>query len=186
MCSVAASLATAKFNELRLKRNLKISKDIRVTSEIISNLFNMKLATFDARVFVIPEIEEVVNYFIWRQKDATRNSISMAAQSLFSYKQLHGKSCNQMQDMMMVDKSINWNSYPIGFKRGRSVKKMGNYYRRLKNSKSPVEILLPAQMGEYPSDQYEIYERNSWEIIEPPIFSRDRNFILDLIKKSEM
>lgn len=40
-----------------------------------------KAATFDARVFTVADPREVGNYFIWRQRDAVRNSISMAAQA---------------------------------------------------------------------------------------------------------
>ncbi len=54
-----------------------------------------ELAYFDSRVFTIPDKTEVYNYFIWRWKDCSRNSISMVAQSNFSHKELHGKSSKQ-------------------------------------------------------------------------------------------
>jgi tRNA(His) 5'-end guanylyltransferase len=50
---------------------------------------------FDARVFVLPSTVEVANYFLWRQQDAIRNSITMAAQARFSHKQLHGVNTDQ-------------------------------------------------------------------------------------------
>lgn len=81
-----------------------------------------KIAFFDARVFTIPDPVEVENYFIWRQKDAVRNSISMHAQSLYSHKELHGKSQVDMHDMIHA-KGENWNDLPDGFKRGRTVGK---------------------------------------------------------------
>ncbi|MFW6122346.1 MAG: tRNA(His) guanylyltransferase Thg1 family protein, partial [Petrotogales bacterium] len=77
--SVAASMCTAYFNRIFFK-----------------NYGFGKPAFFDARVFSIPK-EEVVNYFIWRQQDATRNSIQMVGQSVFSHKELHGKSCDEIQ-----------------------------------------------------------------------------------------
>jgi len=82
-------------------------------------------AMFDARAFTLPK-EEVCNYFIWRQQDATRNSIQMAAQSLFSHKQLHGKDCNILQDMMLTEHGVNWNDYPTHQKRGTCIVK--EYY----------------------------------------------------------
>lgn len=97
--SISASLATAKFNELRPG----------------------KLAFFDSRVFTISDPVEVRNYFVWRQKDATRNSISMAAQACFSHKQLHGKSSGEMQDMLWSQHGVNWNDYNPRFKRGTLV-----------------------------------------------------------------
>ena len=72
---------------------------------------------FDARVFNIPK-EEVTNLIYWRQLDATRNSIQMVGQANFSHKQLQGKSCNMIQDMLMAEKGINWNNLPTYQKRG--------------------------------------------------------------------
>lgn len=100
--SVSASIVTEAFN-----REAKTS-------------FSSKAAHFDARVFTIPDYVEVENYFISRQKDCTRNSISMLAQSLYSAKQLHGKSCGDMQEMCFVAGS-NWNDQPKEFKRGRMI-----------------------------------------------------------------
>lgn len=97
--SIAASLATAKFNELRPG----------------------KLALFDARVFTIPDPVEVVNSFIWRQKDATRNSIAMLAQAHFSQARLHEVSTGGMQAMLWVEKGINWDQEDPRFKRGTIV-----------------------------------------------------------------
>lgn len=39
-----------------------------------------KLPHFDARVWNVPTLEEGANCFLWREWDATKNSISMAAQ----------------------------------------------------------------------------------------------------------
>jgi tRNA(His) guanylyltransferase len=74
--------------------------------------------TFDARVFTIADQIEVANYFIWRQRDCVKNSITMAAQTVFSDSELHGKNGGERQDMLF-SKDINWNNYPAGFKRGR-------------------------------------------------------------------
>lgn len=57
------------------------------------------LACFDARAFNIPE-SEVVNYFLWRAKDWSRNSVTMYAQSCFSHKELQGKSVPEMHEML--------------------------------------------------------------------------------------
>lgn len=73
-------------------------------------------AYFDSRVFVLPE-REVANYFSWRQEDATRNSISMAAQSMYSHKELHKVNTNQMQELIF-QKGVIWNDYPTRCRRG--------------------------------------------------------------------
>jgi len=76
-------------------------------------------AMFDARCFNVPR-EEVTNYFLWRQNDATRNSIQMAAQAYYSHKELMYKSTNDMQSMLL-EKDINWNDYPTYLKRGTAI-----------------------------------------------------------------
>ena len=76
-----------------------------------------KGAMFDARCFNIPK-EEVTNNFYWRQLDASRNSIQMVGQANFSHKELQSKSCNDIQDMFMTQKGINWNDLPTYQKRG--------------------------------------------------------------------
>ncbi len=75
------------------------------------------LPRFDCRVWSVPTLEEAANAFLWREKDASKNSVSMAARAHYSHKELHGKSSSQMQDMLH-DKGINWNDYPAFFKRG--------------------------------------------------------------------
>ena len=74
-------------------------------------------AMFDARCFNIPK-EEVANLIYWRQLDATRNSIQMVGQANFSHKELQNKTCNMIQDMLMTQKGINWNDFPVYQKRG--------------------------------------------------------------------
>lgn len=77
-------------------------------------------AMFDCRVFNIPK-EEVVNYFYWRQLDATRNSIQMVGHYYFTDSELHKKTCNMIQDMLFEKEGINWNDFPTTKKRGSCV-----------------------------------------------------------------
>ena len=118
--SVASSMATMIFNRTfsNLVAYLTIT-DNNGDKEYIKCLTKAweKGAMFDARCFNIPK-EEVCNNILWRQNDATRNSIEMVGHANFSTKELHGKSCNDIQDMLMLQKGINWNDYPAKFKRG--------------------------------------------------------------------
>lgn len=77
---------------------------------------------FDSRVFNLPK-EEVTNNFYWRQLDCSRNSIQMVGQANFSHRELQYKSCNDIQDMLMTQKGINWNDFPTYQKRGSCVVK---------------------------------------------------------------
>jgi len=79
---------------------------------------------FDCRAFNVPQ-DEVVNAFLWRQQDCTRNSIQTLARTMFSHKQLHGANTSKMQDMMMVEKGVNWNKQTTRFKRGIAVYNAG-------------------------------------------------------------
>jgi tRNA(His) 5'-end guanylyltransferase len=119
--SVAASIATAKFNleflQIKADETYPQNSEGYLNHEILDDL---KLAFFDARVWTIPDPVEVENYFVWRQKDAVRNSIAMTAQSLYSHKELEHKSQSDQQDMIHA-KGQNWNDMPDGFKRGRMV-----------------------------------------------------------------
>lgn len=76
------------------------------------------IATFDARAFVVPALQEAYHAFLWRQQDCTKNAISMAAQSMFSHNSLMGLSGPMMQEKMWVEKGVNFNNYPPFFKRG--------------------------------------------------------------------
>ena len=140
MSSVSASMATRAFNEQALS---------------YYGESDMRWAEFDSRVFQIPQEDGVINYFIWRQQDTTRNSISSVAQSLYSSKELHGKNSNDLQEMIW-QKGINWNDYDAKLKRGRLITK-GNYEKQGTN-------------------------RSIWLSISPPIFTEDKESIKQLLR----
>lgn len=104
--------------------NNDLSKLVSLSASIATGAFNAwydgKFATFDARAFVLPDRDEVVNYLIWRQRDAERNSLSMLAQSLYSQKELNGKGRAEQHDMIHA-KSANWNDVATMHKRGVAV-----------------------------------------------------------------
>lgn len=128
MVSISASLATAKFNQLRPG----------------------KLALFDSRVFQVPNKSEAMNAFIWRQQDATRNSISTVAQSLYSSRELFGKNSEQMQEMIF-QKGQNWNDLAPRYKRGRIIEKE--------------------------TFDFEGTIRRRWVMVEPPVFAKEKEFL---------
>ena len=174
MCSIAASMATLAFNRTFGERvdeeygyieseamfpslEEETFRQIEKEYEAHQKALN-KGAMFDARCFSIPK-EEVCNYFIWRQQDATRNSIQMVGQANFSHKELQNKSCDKIQDMLMLEKGINWNDFPTVQKRGSCCTKTG------------IHTVVDMKTGEQK-------ERLVWEIDkEIPIFTQDRNYI---------
>ena len=93
MISISASLASAQFSRVH-GRNV----------------------CFDSRVFSIPQ-DDVTNYFVWRQVDATRNAIQMAGRELYSHKEMNNKNCSQIQEMLF-QKGVNFDKLPVVRKRG--------------------------------------------------------------------
>lgn len=99
-----------------------IQKMVSVAASVMGVEFSMRWkasAYFDARVLTIPE-RDVENYFIWRQKDAHRNAISMAAQAVFSPKQLEGVGSME-KIAMLKDRGVVFDDYPDWFRLGSVV-----------------------------------------------------------------
>lgn len=138
IASVSASIATAAFNQEIFSHSLSQVK--------------LKPALFDARCFILGR-EEVCNYFIWRQGDATKNSISGLAHKYFSNKQLHGKSTPQRQEILFQEKRINWNDCKTWQKRGWCVTKTSK---------------------EIEPGKIRTFIEPDWNI---PIFNKDRDYI---------
>ena len=130
ICSISASMATMAFNKFFAKNvnsyefsDETWSEELKTFDTSRADVYKKALekgAMFDARVFNIPK-EEVTNCVYWRQLDASRNSIQMVGQANFSHKELHCKTCNDIQDMLMLQKNINWNDFPTHQKRGTCV-----------------------------------------------------------------
>lgn len=140
LCSISASIATTGFN---------------------SAWGWSRPAQFDSRVFQIPDPVEVENYFVSRQKDAVRNSVSMLAQGHFSPNQLHGVPVSKMHDML-VEVADNWNDHMPRFKQGAAIAK----------------VMQPAYMKETKVGQVEIPPHDEWRVIyDTPIFTKDREWL---------
>jgi len=177
MCSIAASMATMAFNKF-FAQNIEMvdnhpaygnaSKEEEAEAYEETSYVPVyrkaleKGAMFDARCFNIPK-EEVTNLIYWRQLDATRNSIQMVGQANFSHKELQNKSCSNIQDMLMEQKGINWNNFPVCYKRGVCA----------------VKVMKEVDLSPGQGVQY----RSEWEIdTDIPIFKgEDREYIEELI-----
>jgi len=168
MVSVSASMATMAFNKAFAQHAQDAFDDYFEAwnhsdsdDKYMESLAKkVAIAMFDSRVFTLPK-EEVVNCLIWRQNDCTRNSIQSVGQANFSQKQLHGKKCNDIQDMLMLEKGINWNDFPTTLKRGRCC------------------IKTTYKINEGTEDEA---VRTKWVIDnEIPIFTQDKNYVNKLV-----
>ena len=150
MCSVLASMASAYFNS-------RIEHDLPEKYQVPAH--------FDCRVWNVPTLEEGANTFLWRELDATKNSISMAARTVYSHQQLHGKGSADMQEMLMA-KGINWNDYPSFFKRGVYLQT-----HKIKRKLTATELEeLPPQHNARKNPDLEV-ERSELRALDMPKFS---------------
>lgn len=76
-----------------------------------------QMPIFDCRTWQVPNLYEAALVFLWREKDATRNSLNSLAQSVFSHKQLQNKSAKELH-IMLESKDIKWDDLDIGLRRG--------------------------------------------------------------------
>lgn len=153
--SVLASICTAHFNNL-----------------IYKELYIKDLAYFDCRTFLVPNECEACNCLIWRELDAIKNSVSVAAWAHFGHSKLQGKNTEEKKTMLS-ERGIDWDEYPESFKRG-------TYFVRKKVKKkfSPAEIMdLPLKHEGRKNPDLE-FERN--EIVEffNLVQSKNRNSII--------
>lgn len=161
--SVAASIATATFN--KLVSDMVADTPIDKRTEKGELWYNkMGKAQFDARVFSIPK-EDVVNYFLWRQQDAVRNSIQMLGRNHFSHKELINKNCDQIQEMLFQAHGINWNDCPDHRKRGWTV------FRGMPD---------PGWAGERVAIRPKWMTHNN-----PPIFTQERDYVGQWLKTED-
>lgn len=102
MCSVLAGLASSRFAVLAYE-----------------SIPEKRAAAphFDGRAWSVPTADDALEAILWRVGDARKNSVSMAAQSVYSHGQLLNKhTADQLQ--MLSEKGIDWNAYPDFFRVG--------------------------------------------------------------------
>lgn len=162
ICSLTAAKAATSFNKRMLMFDAANTEDASDFIQALMNGENIYDTVFDSRVFIIPDFREVSNYFVWRQQDCTRNSISMAADAVVGKGSSRGMNGSQKQDAMM-EKGVNWNEYAVKYKRGVIISKQPI---RVENENAPNRFVM----------------RNKWVIDDAtPIFTQKPEYLHDLI-----
>ncbi len=154
LTSILASMATAKFNAGLAAALPEKSGE---------------LALFDCRVWALPNKDEAANTFLWRERDASKNSVSMAARALYSHAELQEKSGSEMQELLF-QKGVNWNDFPAFFKRGTFV------LRRSVNRRftpAELEVLPPRHAAKLDPDL--VISRTEVRPVEMPSFGKVLN-----------
>jgi tRNA(His) guanylyltransferase len=103
MLSLSAARATATFNAARPDGGL---------------------ALFDSRLFTLDDPAEVGNYFLWRQRDALKNSVSMAASAYFSHRRLDTLTTDDRIELLRDEAGIDWHDYPVWARQGQVVRRV--------------------------------------------------------------
>jgi tRNA(His) 5'-end guanylyltransferase len=164
MVSVLASMTTAFFN-------------LHLTAHLPEKAGT--LAFFDCRVWQVPTLEEAANTFLWREFDATKNSISMAASHYYPHETLHKKTSDEMQELLW-QKGVNWNDYPSFFKRGTFIQK-----RSVVRQFTKTELEQLPEKHEARQNANLAVERTEIRRLEMPPFSKVINRVDVIFKGAE-
>lgn len=149
IASVFAAMASVEFNFILEENDLE--------------QLSARSPVFDCRVWNVPSKEEAANVLLWRERDATRNSLTMAALAYYNHKEVLHKNSSDKHEMLH-QKEVNWNDYPIHFKRGIYVRS------NTVTSKYSTEDLgkLPPQHAARKNPNLEIIRKEYVEIDMPP------------------
>lgn len=158
MASVAGGLASSHFS-VNSYKIWAVEQDWTTPTLAAQRVPHMlRPAVFDARVFIVPEAD-VCNYFLWRQQDATRNSVQMLARTLFSHKLCENKNNSELKQMCL-DRGVDWFSIEPRWQRGVCVQKIYT--------------------------EFSTGVRSHWEVdYKIPVFSQDRDYINNHLKLEE-
>jgi len=172
MTSILASMCSVKFNELLQNIHLDIIDDLGDFNPEHQNWpVNLRAwkkkqelsPLFDCRVWTVPNQMEACNVLLWREIDATKNSITMLAREYYSDKELFKKNSSDKHEMLHK-KNVNWNNYPDFFKRGSYIQ------RRTVMKRFTTEEIekLPAKHAARKNPDLMIERREIREIAMPP------------------
>lgn len=149
ICSVTASIASVHFNNYANSFNI--------------NLFGDSI--FTSQVFIVPNVMEVTNTLILKQQQNFHTSVQFAClyQLLKKYDKsqikiiLSGLSLDEKIELLQQEFDIDFNNYPIDFRRGTACYKVPTVYN-----------------GSM---------KNKWFVNkELPIFTKDQSFLTNILK----
>ena len=160
MLSVIATEATSYFNreiDKYVVRNKYPQWDgngeyTEPQDRVISILDREPLYQFDCKVWTVPTLTEVWNWFLYRSRDCSRNSRQQAAQTYLSPNKLKNRHTEEQIRLLREKKGIDWHTaYNDGEKYGRYIIKVHEgHSREFKGRHIP-------------------YERSVWK----PVYGRD-------------
>lgn len=162
MCSVLAAMTSVYFN----RKLYAYECDFDMSQ---ADKLGRKMPIFDCRVWQVPSVTEATNCILWREQDATRNSIEMAVRYYYSHNELMNKDCSEKQELLH-QKGINWNDYPNFFKRGSYIQK-----RNVLRKYTTTELEQLPKNHEARTDPNLEYIRSEIKILDLPPLGKIKN-----------
>lgn len=149
ICSVSAAIATMHFNDCAQEIKLALSGD----------------PVFTSQVFAVPTISEAINTIVYKQQQNFHTSIQFACVYELIKKHdknairemLSGLTMDEKIDLLRQECQVDFNDYPISFRRGAACYK------------------APKLVDE--TTKYKWYLNP-----EPPIFTKDQSFLSNIFK----
>lgn len=120
LCSIMASMVTAKFMQLMM---LELAKTPCSQDDLLEMINKETLVQFDCKVWNVPNLNEVYAWLNFRQIDCIRNSKQQFAQTHFSHNRLMNKNTDEQIEMVKAEKGIDWEAFENGLKYGRFISK---------------------------------------------------------------
>ena len=135
------------------------------------------LGEFDARVFTAP-LHEATNYFIWRQQDWIKNSITQYSMSFFSDKQLHNKNSDEKKKMIIEKGEKAWDDLENHLKYGTFFRKEKVELKLNEVSEDQRKYINKTELVEIP----EYVVRNRWMCdFNSPILLNNKEYLEKIV-----
>jgi tRNA(His) guanylyltransferase len=157
LCSVLSGLATSAFIVSLLK------SDSDWADRVVK-----RMPHFDARVVQLPNREEAANMILWREMDARKNAISMAAHSVFTHKSLQGLNSRQKVEKLDNEGAVIFDEYPVAFRRGTFVR------REVSSVAMPEEVRMMIPEKKRP-EEGSLITRSTVSAVDMPQFNHVTN-----------
>ena len=146
--SLVSAFTTMKFN--KHLENLIRTADYKASSneecKFTASLYNkIGNAYFDCRVYGVPDEHEVFNSFMWRVRDAEKNSRSVFAQTYCNHKELQGKTGKEQVEYCLEKTGNDWDKINDMHKYGTFIKKELYDKTTIKSEYTKGDIIIPQE-----------------------------------------
>lgn len=146
LLSIVPSLATSYFTKKMIEYDTleQTKKTCDIQSEQENFHMSMPDYVFDCKAWTVPNKNDAMAWFLYRQIDCVRNSKQQFCQTYLPHKMLNGLNTDEQVKLCLSETGHNWNEISYDKKYGRFLYK---YWKQLTN------------------DNGESYQRRTWNIV---------------------